>query len=421
MGSRTKDESGAGEVRLFNGGKTPPEGAALDRLKTVSALPFVVAPVIGLADLHWKEGQETPSSTATATEGEIVLTFSSSSQNCGMTFLKTPLRVEDLGDEPALTRLMTALREAIPRSRREPVVTRDEALRFVAGGAAEVGARYGIDPAILSGFEDRGSLFADGGVDRSEILHALDEECLERGRYSFAYIGAGNHFLEIQAVEEVIDTAAAGAFGIEPGSIVIMFHTGSERLGHDLGGLYAVRWKDTSHRRRKYFFRKIPLHLRGVKGPAAFARRWRYHFSSRVYNPVPADTPEGRRLLVSIKAAGNYGYANRAAVLDLILRAARRVTGRRDGGWSVVADLSHNIIARERIGGRDLWVHRHNAVRLRPPSDFPEGSLYRKIGQPSMLPGTNRSSSYLLLSREGTACTLNSADHGAGCTVDRFV
>jgi tRNA-splicing ligase RtcB len=86
----------------------------------------------------------------------------------------------------------------------------------------------------------------------------------------------------------------------------------------------------------------------------------------------------------------------------------------------VLADRSHNVIARERIAGEDLWVHRHNSVRLRPPSDFPEGSFEGRFGQISMLPGTNRSSSYLILSREGAAGTLHSADHGAGRTVEIF-
>lgn len=414
-------EGGAG-VRLFTGKLTAPDAETLERLRAVAAIPGVAAPVVALADLHWKESLETPSSTATATTSEIVMSFSSPSQNCGMTLVRTPLRVEEAGDSGFLARFMTAVREEIPRTRRDPFVTREEALRLVMGGAVEAAAHYDLDPGMLSGIEERGSLFADGEADRKAVLEALDAECLERGRYSFAYIGGGNHFLEVQAVEEVLDAAAADAFGIEPGRIVVMYHTGSERLGHDLGRLYAVRWKTSKSRRRKYFFRKIPLHLmRGVRSPNDVARRWRYHFSRRVYIPVPADSAEGRKLLVSLKAAGNFGYANRAAVLYLMLRALRTATGRPENGCRVVADLSHNVIAQERIDGRDLWVHRHNAVRLRPPSDWPEGSPYRKLGQPTMLPGTNRTSSYLLVSREGAAATLHSADHGAGRTVDRFV
>jgi len=393
----------------------------MERLRSVADLPYVAAPVVALGDLHWKPGLETPSSTATATACDIVLSFSSPAMNCGMTLVRTPFSVEEAGGDGFLARFMANLRDEMPRSRRDPIITRDEALSFVMGGAVSASAHYALDLRALAGVEQRGSLFADGEVDRSAILNALDERCLEHGRRSFAYIGGGNHFLEVQALEEVLDPAACGALGLRAGQVLVMYHTGSERLGHDLARLYAVRLKTSRNRRRKYFFRKIPLHLaRGIRAPGDLARRWRYHFARRDYIPVPADSADGRRLMVSLKAAGNFGYANRAAVLDLMLRAFRRTTGRRQDSFEVIADLSHNVIAHERIGGRDLWVHRHNAVRLRPPSAWPAGSLYRLIGQPAMLPGTNRSSSYLILGREGAASTLHSADHGAGRAVDLF-
>jgi len=409
-------------VALFRAPSAPAEPATLQRLEAVSQLSYVQRPVVALADLHWKQNLETPSSTATATRGEIVLSLSSPSQNCGMTLLKTPLRVEEVDDAACVSRLMGALRREIPRSRRSPILTREEVIRMVMGGAPEAARQYAIDPAMLSGIEEGGSLFGPGGADRREVLDALDDTCIDKGRHSFAFIGGGNHFLEIQAVEEVLDERACEALGIARGQIVVMYHTGSERLGHDLGRLYAVRLKTSRRRRRKYFFRKIPLHLmRGIRGPGHLARRWRYHFSQESYVPVPADSADGRRLQVSLRAAGNYGYANRVAVLDLILRAVRQATGRQEPGFGILSDLSHNVISRERIAGEDLWVHRHNSVRLRPPSDFPEGSLYRSIGQPAMLPGTNRSSSYLVVSREGANRSLHSADHGAGRTVDRCV
>ncbi|HXI04149.1 MAG TPA: RtcB family protein [Candidatus Saccharimonadales bacterium] len=411
----------AGGVRLLSTERTAPGEETLSRLRDIAGLPFVRGPVVALGDVHWKPRMETPSSTATATEGEIVLGLSSSSQNCGMTVLSTPFGAEEAGEHSFLVRLMTRIREAIPRSRREPIITRDEAIGFALGGAAAAGRRYGLDPAVLEGIEEGGSLFGPGGADRDELLSAVDEAALEKGRLSFAFIGGGNHFLEVQAVEEILDQEACRALGIAPGRIMVMFHTGSERFGSDLGRLYSVRLKTSPNRRRKYFFRKIPLHLmRGRPGLSSAAARMGYFFSRRPYVPVPADSPDGRRLALTLKAAGNYGYANRVAVLDLILRAMKETAGGGTEGFRVVADLSHNVIAREAVDGRELWVHRHNSVRLRPPSAFPEGSLYRRIGQPSMLPGTNRSSSYILLSREGTARTLNSADHGAGRTVELF-
>ncbi|HZE89301.1 MAG TPA: RtcB family protein [Verrucomicrobiae bacterium] len=407
------------KIRILAGERTPPDAAALERLETVAALPYVAGPVVALGDLHWKPGLEVPSSTATATEDDIVLSLSSPSMNCGMTLVKTSLVAEEIHDGANISRLMMALRDHIPRTRNAPVVTRDEALEFVMRGGRAAARRYGLDLAVIAGMEEGGSLFADWEVDRAAVLDALDEECLERGRTSFAYIGGGNHFLEIQIVDEIRDAAACDALGLAVGQVVVMYHTGSERLGHDLGRLYASRLKTSSNRRRRYFFRKIPLHLGRVRRPGDLARRLRYHFARRQFIPVPAESPEGRRMLLSLKAASNYGYANRVAVLELVRRAFFKATGRKES-FEVIADLSHNVIGKETIAGRPLWIHRHNSVRLTPPSQWPEGSLYRRIGRPSMLPGTNRTSSYLLVGREGAAGTLNSADHGAGRTVERF-
>ncbi len=408
-------------LRLLSTDRTAPSSETLERLEAIARFDWVGAPVVALGDVHWKPQMETPSSTATATRDAIVMGLSSSAQNCGMQVLATPLHGEEAADRRFLARLMTALRDEIPRSRSAPILTREEALAFAAGGAPATAARYGLDPALLEGMEEEGSLFGHEGVDRGELLDAIDERALDRGRYSFAFIGGGNHFLEVQRVEEILEPGACRELGLFPGRIVVMFHTGSERFGGDLGRLYSVRLKTPASRRRKYFFRKIPIHFaRNGATPRAIARRARYYFSRRPYVPVPADSSEGRRLAMTLKAAGNYGYANRIAVLELILRALGKVSGIDAGGCRLLADRSHNVIARERIGGEDLWVHRHNSVRLRPPSDFPEGSFARRHGQLSMLPGTNRSSSYLILSREGASATLNSADHGAGRTVDLF-
>ncbi len=408
-------------VRLLSTERTAPPPETLERLESISRLSWIEAPVVALGDVHWKPRMETPSSTATATRNEIVMGLSSSAQNCGMQVLATPLRREQAGERGFLARLMLALREGIPRSRSSPIITREEALSFAAGGARTAAARYGLDPNLLEGIEEAGSLFGPGGIDPAEITAGIDETALERGRYSFAFIGGGNHFLEVQVVEEILEEEACRELGLTPGMIVVMFHTGSERFGGDLGRLYSVRLKTSAARRRKYFFRKIPLHLtRDRPSLPAAARRVRYFFSRRPYVPVPADSPEGLRLAMTLKAAGNYGYANRVAVLDLVLRALRKVAQTGNGGYRVLADRSHNIIARERVAGEELWVHRHNSVRLRPPSDFAEGSFSARFGQLSMLPGTNRSSSYLILSREGASSTLNSADHGAGRTVELF-
>lgn len=407
-------------VKVFSGAHSAPEPEALGRLMAVSRLPFVVEPVIALPDLHWKDRLETPSSTAVATRSEIVLGFSSPSQNCGMNLLGTGLHETDL-DDSFLDHLMDALRETIPRRRRNAAVAREEVIEFCRKGAPAAAGRYGLDPRICATVEAGGNTLAGEEPSRDEVRAVVDDQALEMGRFSFAYIGGGNHFLELQVVTDLIDPAACSAMGLQKGGLVAMFHTGSERLGHDLGRLYSWRRKTDPKRRRKLFWRKLRLHMmRNVGGLGVMRRRWDYHFKRQDYVAVPAESNEGHRLALTLKIAANYGYANRVAVTGLIQEAFRRATTRHDLKLTVIADLSHNTIIKERIRGGSLWVHRHNAARVTGPAGLADDHPWKAIGQPVMVPGTNRTSSLVIVGRDGAEGSLLSVDHGAGRTVARF-
>ena len=413
---------GAGKgqgVRVYAGENTQPEKTALDRLLHVASLPWVAAPVVALPDLHWKDRLETPSSTAIATRSEIVMGFSSPSQNCGMNLLTAPLTEADLTVD-FLDHLMDAIREAVPRRRHHPILSEEEVIRLCRRGAPAAAERYGVDLAVCKRIEFGGDMLVKDDPPDSEIIAAMDRGCINTGRRSFAFIGGGNHFLEIQVVDEILDPAACAAMGLAKGGVVLMFHTGSERLGHDLGRLYSWRRKTDPKRRRQLFWRKLALHAKGLRSPADLATRWRRYFRRTDYVAVPADSSEGRRLRLTLGIAANYGYANRVAVSGLIQRALRSATGRKDLTLGMVADLSHNTIHRERIGGERYWVHRHNAARTVGPSMLPAGHPYAGIGQPVMVPGTNRTSSFVVVGRAGAADSLHSVDHGAGRTVERF-
>ncbi len=415
-----RDGGGHG-VKLYAGPRTEPAPEVIERLLSVSRLPWVAEPVVALPDVHWKNRLETPSSTAIATRSDIVLSFSSPSQNCGMNLIATPLAEGDLS-ERLLDGLMHALRDRIPRHRRRPELDRRNVMELCRKGAPAAAGRYGIDPQQCTRMELGGNALAGEEPSIEEIESVSDAKTIQAGRLSFAFIGGGNHFLEIQVVEEVLDRAGARAMGLEPGRVVVMFHTGSERLGHDLGRLYSWRRKTDPGRRRKLFWRKVRLHLmRDVKSLGDLRRRWNYHFRKQDYTAVPAASREGERLLLTLKMAANYGYANRIAVTGLIQEAFRLATGRRDMQLDLLADLSHNTIHREAIDGKSLWVHRHNAARAVGPSGLPEDHPYRSIGQPVMVPGTNRTSSFVVIGRDASAASLHSVDHGAGQTVDRFL
>jgi tRNA-splicing ligase RtcB (3'-phosphate/5'-hydroxy nucleic acid ligase) len=196
---------------------------------------------------------------------------------------------------------------------------------------------------------------------------------------------------------------------------VVMFHADSGHLGAFVGRLYAHRQKN-SWRGRLYEWRvKLPFQLTAGR-PGRLWRRLAYHVLPRRWIPIPAEAEEGQRALLALQAAANYAYANRVAVLAALRDAVQAVWGLNSAPPALLWDAPHNGIRREALGpaGQPVWVHRHNAARVAPPSALPSGSPYRETGQPVLLPGTERTVSYLCVGGAGAAGTLYSVNHGAG-------
>lgn len=391
---------------------------AMRVLERLSRSGLLALPPVALPDLHLKPALETPSSTATATRDMLVLGLTSPSPNCGMALVATSLNRDDL-DERRLDDLFERLAAALDPDRSGPVIddaTLEEALlhgalaSVVSGGQSQVAPHHALP--------DGGQAFSSEEVvaHRDDILASVPTGFRPLARREFGLIGRGNHFLELQVVEEVLDGATATAWGIALGQVVVMYHADSGHLGAIAGRLFAHRRKNTFRGRLIEWRVKFPYHLLDGGPPPDRWRRLRY-FLPRPWLPIRADSAEGRRCRWALGAATNYAFAGRLAVLEALGQALEAVWGMGAGSPRLIYDAPHNGIWRERIGEQVLWVHRHNAARVIPPSRLPADSPYRGTGHPVLLPGTERTSSYLCAGSEGAAGSLHSAGHGAGRAV----
>jgi tRNA-splicing ligase RtcB len=384
-------------------------------LERIAALKVMSAAVVALPDLHHKPQLECPSSVATATREHIVLGLSSPSPNCGMALARTALRADDV-DAAALDALFGQLTRRLSLIRRAPVLSAAEVADVMLKGAAAAVARYGLDPSTPDYMDQRGNALPPAGVDAEAVLAAVPRSLWAVGGWEFALVGRGNHFLELQVVDELCDEETARAWDLAKGQVVAMYHADSGRLGAFVGRLYAHRRKNT-WRGRLYEWRvKLPFHLMAGR-PGCAWQRFNYHLLPRWLTPMPVDVEEGQRALLALQAAANYAYANRLAVLAALRDAMRAVWGEDCAPPALLWDASHNSIRRETVEGRALWVHRHNAALALPPSQTSAGSPFARTGQPVLLPGMDRTSSYLCVSGEGAARTLHSVAHGAGQSV----
>jgi len=305
--------------------------------------------------------------------------------SCGVRLLAAELGRDELA--PVLSRLMDRLAAVIPcgtgRGGTWRLHGRAELEKLLVGGAAyAVGCGHGCQ-RDLDRCEDHG---AAGRADPAQV----SSRAVDRGLHQVGSLGSGNHFLEVQAVEEVFDPAAARAFGLAEGQVCVMIHCGSRGLGHQVCSDH-VQIMDKAMARY------------GITVP------------DRQLACTPTGSPEGRRYLGAMAAAANYGQVNR----QLLSEATRGVFSRMTGApLHLVYDVSHNLAKIETHAGRRLCVHRKGATLALPPGHPDLPADLRGAGQPVLIPGSMGTSSYVLagVPRGGAFA---STCHGAGRMLSR--
>jgi tRNA-splicing ligase RtcB len=246
---------------------------------------------------------------------------------------------------------------------------------------------HGVD-RDLERCEDHGAL-ATAAPD------AVGERALTRGFGQVGSLGAGNHFLEVQVVDAIFDDALAEAFGLRPGLVCVMIHSGSRGLGHQI---CSDQVRAMLPRMREY----------GIEVP------------DRQLACAPVRSPDGQAYLGAMAAAANYGRANRQLLTD----ATRHAFGRAMPGaeLDLLYDVSHNLAKLEwhDVAGRRrlVCVHRKGATRALPPGHEDLPPDLQATGQPVLIPGSMGTASYVLAGVAGGGA-FHSTCHGAGRTMSR--
>lgn len=365
---------------------------SIGQLVNVSMLPGVVEHVLAMPDMH--EGYGFPIGGVAATElpsGIISPGGVGYDINCGVRLMLSDATMDEV--KPRIAELASELMRAVPsgtgRGGRITLSKRDldEVLAEGVGWCKKKGMATDED---IDHTEERGTM---SGADPS----AVSERAKSRGRDQLGTLGSGNHFLEVQRVEEIFDAEAARAFGLAPGRIAVAVHCGSRGLGHQVCTDY------------------VRLMLANLK-----------HYGFALPDPelacAPANTIEGRRYLAAMSAAANFAWANRQTITHHVrIEWDRLFPGR---PLRLLYDVSHNVakIETHKVRGEDkkLIVHRKGATRAFPPghSEVPED--FRAVGQPVFIPGTMGTASYVLAgTEEAMRRTFGTVCHGAGRRMSR--
>jgi len=305
--------------------------------------------------------------------------------------------------------LRTDYAEADVTARRKELLA--EIFREVPAGVGKGGVTK-LSRAVLKDILTRGAEWAvENGYGRKEDLERTEEggrmrdasaedvsdRALERGIPQLGTLGAGNHFLEIQKVQEIYDEAAARAFGIEAiGQVLVMVHCGSRGLGHQVATDFIEAMENAF----------------GVAG-----------LPDRELVNAPFGSAEGQRYYRAMCAAVNYAFANRQMIAHWVRQVFARVLGGARG-MDQIYDVCHNVAKVEEhlVDGRSkrLVVHRKGATRSFGPGRPEIPTVYRSVGQPVIIPGSMGTASFILAgTKEAEALSFGSTAHGAGRVMSR--
>ena len=366
----------------------------LEQISNVATLPGLVGQAMTMPDAHWGYGFPIGGVAAfDAEEGGIISAGGVGFDiSCGIRCLRTDLMREDLTSTD-LTKLADELYRTIPAGvgrEGKLKLTIDELDDVLRGGAQwAIHHGYGIGED-LSFVEEMGKM--QGA--RPENISALAKE---RQLGEIGTLGSGNHYLEVQEVAKIYDEAAAEAFGIKKGQIVVSIHCGSRALGHQIGTEYMVSLAKAANRL-------------GISLP------------DRELACAPIHSPEGQEYIGAMNAAINCAMANR----QVLTHMTRNVFEGLFKGVKIetLYDVSHNTCKEEThmVNGveRTLWVHRKGATRAFGPGHPNIPVRYRSVGQPVIIGGSMGTGSYILAgTTEGEERAFSSASHGAGRAMSR--
>ena len=376
-------------IRLFLRAGVLPDRETMAQLERLAAAPGVAHPVAVLPDIHRKGENPSPTGACIATTGTLVPRAVDTGICCGIRVVATG--IEGRAFTPGvLDALFAELMATIPVvEHAEDVLSEQEVRDILVRGGDWSRERYGLGDDEMSRIEDGGTVPTDT-LDADAIVSTLPGKALRKGRRGYGTLGAGNHFLELQEVVEVLDEPLARALGLKLGDTVFMLHTGSRGVGSktmkDHFERLEARWAD----------------------PATGSPIW----------TLPADSEDGRRFARAVSAASNFGFANRIAITERLRAAVQRTLDDASLALPLLVDCAHVSIRAERWNGETLWVHRNGGSRALPPSAL-DGHPFAPTGQPIPIPGSMGDASYIGVAAEGAVASYHSVNHGAGRVLDK--
>lgn len=357
----------------------------LEQVKNVACLPGILQASIAVADAHQGYGFSIGGVAAFDLDKGVISPGGVGYDiNCSVRLLKTNLKKEDLlrKQKEVVEALFRKVPSGVGRGSKFQI-TRKELDKLLEGGA-----KYIVQKGF--GFEEDFLHTEENGAIPGAQPDKVSEHAIKRGIGQVGTLGAGNHFLEVQVVDEIFDEEVAKTFGLKKDQVTIMIHCGSRGLGHQVASDYIKKMEE------EYGFEGLP---------------------DRELINAPIDSKLGREYYAAMACAANFAFANKQLITHWIREELKYIFP--EIKVDVVYDVCHNIAKFEEheVNGKKMkvCVHRKGATRSFGPGRKEIPSDYRKVGQPVIIPGSMGTASYVLVgTKKAEELTWGSTVHGAG-------
>src|SRR3990167_2798722 len=370
------------------------EDRSLEQLVNVATLPGIVKQAMAMPDIHQGYGFPIGGVAATDINNKGVISPGGIGYDicCSVRLLASNKRIDEV--EEKLEDIASAISRAIPSGMGrggKTILSLEELDKILKNGAKELVAQgYGTERDL--------EFCESNGFMPNAKPENVSDRAKERGKDQLGTLGSGNHFLEVQVVEDVFDEEAAKTFGLYKGQVVIMIHTGSRGLGHQTC--------------TDYVRKMVPM-----------IKEWGIKLPDRELACAPFESDLGQAYYHAMAAAANFSWANKHMIAHNIRREWHYYFGE-NAPLNLVYDVAHNIgkVEKHIVDGKKktLLVHRKGATRAFPAHHPEIPRAYKEVGQPVFVPGTMGTASYVLVgTEEGMELTFGSSCHGAGRRLSR--
>jgi len=345
--------------------------------------------VLATADIH--VGFGVPIGVVLGLDGAIMPPAVGYDINCGMRLLRTPFSRGDIDTDAIAVSIArdVPLGEgksnlALDRTSLEAVIHKGVAAVPTLAERTNHRVWEAFDPDEFA--EDSKRIEENGCMAGDPA--AVPSAAIQKSSDQLGTLGGGNHFIEIQNVQQILDEPLAKTFGLFKNQIVVMIHSGSRRFGYEVADHY--------------------MNI-AAQSPGMAERK-------KMLAYLPADSKAGKNYIAAMCAAANFAFTNRHIMALLVRRCFNRMFGATP--LELVYDVAHNMAKLETHNGRKLWVHRKGATRAFGPKRM-AATLFEKTGQPIITPGSMGTASFLLVGTGNSDESLCSVNHGAGRVMSR--